>query len=186
MYGMINKALGEMICQRFGEEAWQQVKRKANCDVRLFLTNESYPDKVTYELVGAASTVLGLPASELMEAFGEHWVLQTAEEGFRTLMQAGGESLREFLGNLPDFHARIKLVFPNLTPPRFICEPISDCSMRVHHLTGRPGLAPFVKGLLQGLGKRFQITTVVDLVKSREAGSEHDVFEVHWTPVGQP
>jgi hypothetical protein len=185
MYGMINKALRDMLCQHYGQDAWRQVAENANVSVDHFLVSESYPDKMTYDLVGAATTVLNVPASEILEAFGEYWVLETAVEGYGALMDAGGESLEQFLNNLPSFHDRITLIFPNLSPPSFRCERVSDSSMRIHHFTHRPGLAPFVRGLLQGLGKRYRTEVIVDQVGSRESGSDHDIFDIRWVAAGQ-
>ena len=56
----------------------------------VFVSNEGYPDGMTYDLVGAASSVLALPAPEVLEAFGRHWVIHTAQEGYGDLMAAGG------------------------------------------------------------------------------------------------
>jgi two-component system chemotaxis sensor kinase CheA len=33
------------------------------------------PDEVTYKLVGAASEVLGIPPNQVLEAFGEYWII---------------------------------------------------------------------------------------------------------------
>lgn len=69
MYGMVNKAVEEMVCRNHGEAVWEEVKRKAGVDVDVFMTNDGYPDDVTYRLVGAASEVLGMPVTvRLVEA----------------------------------------------------------------------------------------------------------------------
>lgn len=185
MYGMINKALCDMICQQHGETVWRQILENAQVIDDEFLLGEFYADKITYDLVGATAAALRISVTAVLEAFGEHWVLETAQKGYGALMDAGGENLEEFLTNLPSFHDRITLIFPNLQPPSFQCERLSDSSMRVHYITQRPGLAPFVKGLLQGLGKRYRTPMVVHQVGSREAGSDHDVFDVRWMAAEQ-
>lgn len=185
MYGMINKALRHMVCRQHGEAVWRRILENAKVNDDQFLLGEFYADKITYDLVGATATALRIPVAEVLEAFGEYWVLETAQEGYGALMDAGGENLEEFLTNLPSFHDRITLIFPNLQPPSFRCERLSDSSMRIHYFTQRPGLAPFVKGLLQGLGKRYRTAMVVDQVGSREAGSDHDIFNVRWVAAGQ-
>ena len=35
MYGMVNKAVEEMVCMQHGESAWEQIKAKAGVDVPL-------------------------------------------------------------------------------------------------------------------------------------------------------
>ena len=180
MYGMVNKALEDMITIRFGEDVWEEVKQAAGVDIDMFLSNESYPDNVTYQLVGAASAALGKPAPELLEAFGVHWVLNTAREGYGDLMDAGGKTLDEFLINLPNFHTRVTLIFPYLQPPRFTCTDITKDQLRLHYYSSRAGLAPFVVGLLKGLGEMFATPVQIRHVAAKGDGADHDEFLVAW------
>jgi hypothetical protein len=98
-------------------------------------------------------------------------------------MHAAGKSLPEFLGNLPNFHSRVAMIFPNLQPPKFRCTDVTERSLRLHYHTHRPGLAWFVVGLLKGLGKMYATPVTVRIAESRETGAEHDVFDVAWDPL---
>jgi hypothetical protein len=180
MYGMVNKAVEDMVCLHHGEAVWEAIKAKAGIDVELFFGNESYPDDITYRLVSAGSEVLQVAPEQILEAFGEHWVLHTAQEGYGALMRAGGDSLPAFLRNLPNFHTRVCMIFPKLQPPRFHVTEISENSLNLHYLTSRPGLTHFVIGLLRGLGKIFNTAVEVELLESRAGGADHDVFRVEW------
>jgi len=186
MYGMVNKGLEDMVCMHHGEAIWEQIKTKAGVDVDVFFGNESYPDELTYGLVGAASEVLGLPPEKILEAFGEHWVLHTAQEAYGGLMRAAGKSLPEFLANLPNFHTRVSMIFPKLQPPRFKTIDVTDRSLKLHYFTNRPGLTPFVVGLLQGLGKMFRTPVKVQILAHKAMGADHDVFLAEWEPTGTP
>lgn len=95
-------------------------------------------------------------------------------------MQSGGSSLKEFLINLPAFHNRVMLIYPKLTPPEFKISHIEEKSIQVHYFSKREGLQQFVRGLLQGLGKMYQVNTAIELLESREGGSSHEVFKVSW------
>lgn len=180
MYGMVNKAVEDMVCRNYDALTWERIKKRAGIDVQVFLSNEPYPDEVTYRLVAAASEILRTPAADILEAFGEHWVLHTAQEGYGALMRAAGRSLPEFLLNLPNFHARVAMIFPKLQPPRFECTDITSCSLRLHYFTHRQGLESFVVGLVHGLGKMFGTPVTVDLAAARSRGADHDVFAVTW------
>ena len=182
MYGMVNKAVEEMVCMQHGESAWEQIKVKAGVDVEVFMSNEGYPDEITYKLVAAASEVLQLPADQILEGFGEHWVLHTAQEGYGGLMQAAGKSLPEFLKNLPSFHSRVSMIFPKLQPPGFRCTDVTNTSLNLHYFSHRPNLTPFVNGLLRGLGKLFKTPVTVRMIESKAGGAVNDVFHVEWVP----
>lgn len=180
MYGMVNKAVEDLVCSQFGEDKWEAIKEKAGLDVEMFISNESYPDDITYKLVGAASEVLCLPADKILQAFGEHWVLKTAVDGYGDLMDAGGKDLGEFLENLPNFHTRIAMIFPKLKPPRFEVTERTEKSLKLHYHTHRAGLAPFVVGLLSGLAKRFETEAKITQLTDRNDGADHEEFLVEW------
>jgi hypothetical protein len=181
MYGLVNKAIEELVVTNYGEDKWEAIKTKAGVDVEVFVSNEGYPDDITYSLVGAASEVLGAPARDILIAFGEHWVLKTASHSYGAMMRSGGQSLKEFLINLPNFHTRVQMIYPKLQPPRFECTDVGEDSLTLHYHTHRPGLADFVVGLVQGLGKLYHTPANATLLASKAAGADHDIFDVRWT-----
>lgn len=180
MYGMVNKSIEDLVVSGWGEEVWEQIREKAGVDVEVFISNEGYPDEMTYALVGAASEVLGLAPNDVLEAFGVHWVLKTSQHGYGDMMAAGGKTLKEFLVNLPDFHSRVSMILPHLAPPKFACTDVEERSVRVHYQSHRGGLTPFVSGLMKGLGQLYStpVTVVHDVQKS--AGADHDEFVIRW------
>jgi hypothetical protein len=180
MYGMVNKAIEDMVVTHHGEPCWQAIKQKAGVQTEVFIGNEGYPDAVTYALVAAASETLGLPAEKILRAFGEHWVLETAQKGYGPMMRAAGSTLGEFLAYLPHFHDRVALIYPRLEPPHFTVTDQTDHSLVLHYHSHRPGLTPFVEGLIQGLSKMFSTPSSVSLVSSRAEGADHDAFLVRW------
>ncbi|MBF2045895.1 heme NO-binding domain-containing protein [Leptolyngbya sp. NK1-12] len=180
MYGLVNKALKDMVCTRFGEESWQMVQQQAEIDIETFVNVESYPDDLTHRLVKAASQVLNLSSSEIMQAFGEYWVQYTASEGFAEIIDMCGDNLPEFLENLDNLHARVGVVFPKLQPPSFECTDVKEETLNLHYYSHRQGLTPMVFGLIQGLGKRFNTKVNVTQTKSREEGNDHDEFSVRY------
>lgn len=180
MYGIVNKAIEQLVTEQFGPEKWQAVKEKSGVDIDFFLSNEPYDDAITYQLAGAASEVLDIPLNNILEAFGEYWVLKTGKEKYGALMQAGGSSLKEFLINLPAFHNRIMLIFPKLTPPEFHVSNIEERSLCLHYFSKREGLQGFVRGLLQGLSKLFETPAEILLLQSRADGKDHEIYQINW------
>jgi hypothetical protein len=180
MYGMVNKAIEDMVISGHGEETWERIREEAGVEVDVFVRTEGYPDEMTYALVGAASEILKIPAAEVLEAFGVHWVVKTAQEGYGDMMAAGGKTLGEFLVNLPNFHSRVGMIFPHLAPPQFSCSDITERSIRMHYRSHRSGLAPFVVGLFKGLGQMFSTPVKVKHRVDKSAGADHDEFVVCW------
>ncbi len=180
MYGIVNKAIQELVTQNFGADKWEAVKLESGVDVDFFLSNEPYNDDITYKLAGAASVVLGITVGQVLNAFGEWWILKTGKEKYGGLMEAGGSNLKEFLINLPLFHNRIMLMYPKLTPPEFRVSDIELNSICIHYFSKREGLQEFVRGLLSGLGKMYNVNTTIELIQSRDDGNTHEIFKVSW------
>lgn len=182
MYGMVNRAVEEMVLMHYDGATWERIRAEAGVVEEEFMSHEAYPDEMTYRLVAAAAQCLNLPAEQILEGFGEHWVLVTAQNGYGAMMDAGGRSLPEFLRNLPGFHARVSLIFPDLKPPVFRVSDVTEYSLRLHYYSHRPGFAPFVVGLLRGLAARFATDVAVEPGASRTEGADHDEFLVKWGP----
>lgn len=182
MYGLVNKAVQDLVVTQFGADKWREIKQKAGVGVAAFVSMDPYPDQVTYGLVAAASEVLDLPPEKVLEAFGEYWTVYTAREGYGEMLSLAGKSFVEFLQNLDSLHARVGLSFPQLTPPSFRCSDVTDGSLRLHYYSSRRGLAPLVVGLIRGVGRLFDTSVEVALDKAREDGHDHDEFLVRYKP----
>ena len=180
MYGIVNKAIEDLVKEQFGSETWEKVKQRSGVDVDFFISNEPYDDAITFKLAQSVAEELHIPLSEVLVAFGEYWVLRTGREKYGHLMEAGGSNLKEFLLNLPQFHTRIMLIYPRLTPPEFKISHVTDSSLWVHYISSREGLKDFVVGLLQGLGKMFNTPVSIELLQQRSSGVDHEIFKVAW------
>ena len=180
MYGIVNKAIEDLVKETWGVEKWEAVKDRCNIDIDYFISNEPYPDSVSYNLVGAISNEMNIPAGEVLHSLGEWWVLRTGKEKYGGLMEAGGNSLKEFLVNLPAFHNRVILMYPKLTPPEFRLSDMTDNSVHVHYISKREGLQEFVRGLFIGLGKMYNTPLKIELLSSRDKGNSHEIFKLTW------
>lgn len=180
MYGIVNKAIEDLVKTKFGAETWDDVLQRSGVEVEFFVSNEAYDDAITFKLATTISEVLGIEVGDVLFTFGEWWVLHTAKERYGGLMEAGGASLREFLVNLPIFHNRVMMIYPNLTPPEFKVSNVKENSIDVHYLSKREGLKEFTRGILVGLGKMYDTPTTVVELQSRDEGANHEIYNVTW------
>lgn len=178
MYGIVNKAIEELVKENFGEEKWEEILKKSGIEVDFFISNEAYDDSITFKLAIAVGEVLEIPLDAVLEEFGKFWVLRTAKEKYGGLMEAGGRSLAEFLSNLPAFHTRVMLIYPKLQPPEFRVEQLQADLFHVFYYSKRDGLQGFVRGLLLGLGEMFDSSVEVKLLRGKHDGLDHDQFSV--------
>lgn len=187
MYGLVNQALEDFVRRGYGDAAWTKIRDNAGVNLDMFVSMDSYPDEVTYKLVGAATEALSLDASHILEAFGEHWVLYTAQAGYGEMLGMFGTDLRSFLDNLDNLHSHVAMSFPALRPPSFAVEQIEgDPGLLLHYRSERAGLAPMVIGLLKGLGKRFSQEISVRQTAQR-GQDDHDIFRIDYvSPAASP
>ncbi len=164
MYGLVNRAIEQLVISLEGEAGWRRVCARADVSADGFVAMCPYHDEVTYRLVGAASEELGMPAADVLEAFGEYWILFTAEEGYAELLNAAGDDLRTFLHGLNDMHGRVETLFRHMKLPHFQVEDVGPGEYLLHYQSARAGLGPMVKGLLRGLARRFHEPITVDTV----------------------
>ena len=176
MYGLVNRAVESLVRREHGNDAWDRIRARAGVDDETFARMHNYDDAVTYGLVEAASVELGVPAADLLRAFGVHWVRYVASEGYGSMMDVGGTTFEEFLENLDALHARVSLTYTELKPPHFRLEAKGDGLHMLHYYSDRPGLSPMVVGLLEGLAERFVTKVAVRHVPHGEDG--HEIFEV--------
>ncbi len=180
MYGIVNKAIEDLVIANFGEEKWEAIKDRSGIDIDFFISSEPYDDDVTFKLAIAVSQEMQMTVEEVLIAFGEWWVIKTTSEKYTGLMQSGGNNLKEFLLNLPNFHNRVMLIYPKLTPPEFKVSDETENSIQLHYFSKRQGLQEFVRGLIQGLGKMYNTPVVIKLMQTRNEGSSHEIFKISW------
>ena len=180
MYGIVNKAIEELVIANFGEEKWEVVKQRSGIDIDYFISSEPYDDDITFKLAQAVSQEMGMTFSAVFIAFGEWWVVKTTKEKYGGLMESGGNDLKEFLINLPVFHNRVMLIYPKLTPPEFRVSDIAENSINLHYFSKREGLQDFVRGLIQGLGLMYKTAVTINLIQTRDEGSTHEIFNISW------
>lgn len=182
MYGLINCAIEAMLTERLGAETMGRIKAAAGLeDIDRFLALHQYPDEVTYQLVASGALALGVSSAAVFEMFGEYWIGHVSTRGYGALLKLFGSSLPDFLENLDNLHARLALTFPGMRSPSFRVSDRDDRSLVLHYFSERAALAPFVVGLVRGLGDLLQTPVTVEPRQSRADGIDHDSFLVRST-----
>ena len=72
-------------------------------------------------------------------------------------------------------------MMPQLVPPEFACSDIGERTLHLHYRSQRPGLVPFVEGLLDGLGELFHVKVHSRRMPVLSEGPGHAVLHVEWS-----
>jgi hypothetical protein len=132
-------------------------------------------------LVAAASEILSIPSDTLLEAFGEYWILYTAERGYGEMLNLAEDSLPAFLKNLNMLHGRVSNLMPEIAPPQFECINEQGNSIDLIYRSHRIGMVPMLLGLIKGLGKRFGKEVVIQQVDDNTSESSAVIFHLTWS-----
>lgn len=184
MYGLVNQAVKEMVIEGYGEAMWGKIRSEAGV-VDVFVSLDQYPEDLTDKLVKAASAILHTSASEILAGFGEYWV-GFASRNYDYVLDMSGQDFLAFIKNLNNMHARIGLWMPDLKPPSFLVTDETRGAFKLQYRSSRSGYAPMVKGLLKGLGERFNTDVSIEHVRGAEQGLNFEEFAVCYAPRPQP
>lgn len=179
MHGIVNQAIQGLIRDKYGAETWNDIKQRCSLSINYFISNESYDDDITYDIIAIAAEFLNIDANELLEEFGIYWVTVTGMEKYGNLMRAGGSNFTHFVMSLPNFHNRIMLIFPKLNPPEFKVEQVSEKQLILHYYSSREGLSSFVVGIIKGLGIIYDTPITTKTILSEKIEFQHDIIEIN-------
>jgi phosphopantetheine adenylyltransferase len=176
MYGMINDAIREMALVELREGEWNSICASLDIPMK-FGRMTTYDDAVTYQLVTAISETLGLPVDDLLKEFGKFWIQYAAKTHYGSLLKMFGSSFEECLNNLNFMHAHMGNSMPDLVPPTFVVQQETPETVLVHYTSKRPGLAPMVIGLLDGLAAYYGRTVNVTQIDEENAAEAQDTHK---------
>jgi hypothetical protein len=180
MYGLVNKAIKDLVVSNHGESVWQEICERADFLEQDFIGMNPYPDKLTFDLVKHTSDVLSVEQSVVLELFGEYWILYTAREGYGDLLDLTGSTFVEFLDNLDMLHYRINNLMPQLEAPQFRARNKTENSVELEYHSNRVGMIPMLIGLIRGLGRRFELEVTTEQIQFKAQGDACDVFKITW------
>lgn len=155
MYGMIHKAIAEMVYEQAPEGLPDPVAKMKEDRPDLFFSPSMHSDEITLEIMSCAAATLGLPMDEFMIRFGEFWIRFADRGPLGAVMQMSGGSLAEFISGLDQIHVAVREALPSALLPKFRLVEASSTELVFAYISQRAGLEPFVCGLFQGLLLRF-------------------------------
>ena len=177
MKGIINKGIQDLVEERFGREAWEQILERAGCNELFFTLGRDYPYESTLSLVTAVSEFSGMPVEQVMEEYGRYIVPRTLKENYPTYFALCGDSARNFLLNMDRVHDNVTRSMPGANPPRFDFDELPDGRILMHYRSERK-LCPVLKGLIKGVGDCFGQELEVKETSCMHRGDDRCTMEV--------
>lgn len=164
MYGMIHRALRQMVNEQLGEEAWKALEKKLNIGPTELLTAMAYDDALTFAILAEAADRLNLTTDACLFAFGSYWIRYADQGSLASIMNFTGATLPSFIANLGRLHLAVGAAMPGTKLPTFSVLESGEQHMLVEYRSERTGMSEFVRGLFYGLMEKFHVVGTVDIV----------------------
>lgn len=180
MYGLVNKAIRELVIEVSNEDTWDKICENIDFFEGDFVAMYPYEDKLTYDLVEETSKVLNKDANEVLLIFGKYWIDYTRKSKYGDLLDFENKSFVEIINSLDFLHDRIKDMMPDLNPPKFNAESVSDRKLKLQYESHRDGMLPMLHGLILGIGELYNLDLHFEVLKEMTESDRKAIVEISW------
>ncbi len=152
MKGIVFNLLEEVVCQEYGEVAWESVLESAGLDGS-YTSLGNYPDEHLFKLVSAASAALGQPADAVVRSFGRKALPLLAKK--YAVFFSAHQSTRPFLLTLNSIiHPEVRKLYPGAEVPDFDFD-VSSPEVLVMGYRSQRKLCALAEGFIEGAASHF-------------------------------
>jgi len=168
MYGLIFENFSGYIKVKYGEDAWDNVRRLANIDSPTFSIHQVYPEQLLGKIAKKTFTTLGCNADEFFEGMGFYFVEFAAQYGYGDVLALLGRELRDFLNGLDNLHEYLKFSYPRIRAPSYFVDNESPQGLMLHYRSKRRGFTTYTIGQLKAVAETYYKIEMAIEVKESE------------------
>lgn len=174
MKGVLFTVIEEVVVTNFGEDAWDEVLRRAGAD-GAYTSLGDYPDSDLFQIVNAMADVLNKPVPEVL-VIGGTLAFPTLAKRHPYIM-TGLDSWQDVLSHLVDIiHPEVHKIYSGADAPDFGVESIENGLLLEYRSKRR--LCHLAEGLVRGSGNWFNTPVEVEHVSCIERGDASCVLSV--------
>jgi predicted hydrocarbon binding protein len=181
MKGVVFDLLNEMVEEKFGFQAWEDMLELAKLD-GIYVATETYSDAELFKLVAAAESVSGISASILVKDFGRYMLPSFAKS--HPVFFEGKQSLRDFLLTVDRvIHVEVRKLYPGAGLPSFRYDTdVDDPSKLVMIYKSSRKLCALSEGLIDGAASYFGESYRLEHSVCMHKGADHCELEMEFNP----
>jgi len=171
MHGLINRSIQSFVRDTYGHTAWDAIVADANLGFKCFEALTVYDDKITFDVVEAASNRLAKPRDIFLEDLGTYLCTHPNLEAVRRLLRFGGETFVDFLWSLDDLADRARLAVPELDLPNMELREHMSGGLTLRCSDGRSGFGHVMVGVLRSMSDDYGTLALLSYMGS-DGGDE--------------
>jgi len=168
MYGLIFENFSGYIKVKYGEEAWDNVRRLSNIDSPTFSIHQVYPEQLLGKIAKKTFTTLGCNADEFFEGMGFYFVEFASQYGYGDVLALLGRELRDFLNGLDNLHEYLKFSYPRIRAPSYFVDNETPQGLMLHYRSKRRGFTTYTIGQLKAVADTYYKMEMAIEVKESE------------------
>jgi len=168
MYGLIFENFSGYIKIKYGEDAWDNIRRLSNIDSPTFSIHQVYPEQMLGKIAKKTFTTLGCNADEFFEGMGYYFVAFAAQYGYGDVLALLGRELRDFLNGLDNLHEYLKFSYPRIRAPSYFVDNETPQGLMLHYRSKRRGFTTYTMGQLKAVAETYYKIDMAIEVKESE------------------
>lgn len=177
MKGIVFTEFIDMVDEQFGPEVTEEILTAAGMPHGgAYTAVGTYDHQELLDMVGHLSRILGVPAGELVKAYGQHL--------FGALVRGHGQLLAnihcslDLLERVEDYvHVEVRKLYPEAELPHFTCRRLAPRQMEMVYQSSRP-FGDLAEGLILGCARHFGEQVTVQRENLAVAGGPKIRFRV--------
>ena len=175
MKGIVFNLLEAVVRRDHGDDAWEALLEAADVD-GAYTSLGNYPDQQLMQLVGAASSALGMPADDVVRWFGRN-ALPLLAQKHPHFFQAHA-STRPFLLALNDvIHSEVRKLYPGADVPVFTYDTSSPDVLLLHYSSPRR-MCALAEGFIEATAAHYEEELSLDQPQCMKRGDAQCVLRV--------
>merc|ERR1712123_531973 len=152
---------------KYGEDAWDNVRRLANIDTPTFSIHQVYPEQLLGKVAKKTFTTLGCNADEFFEGMGYFFIEFCAQYGYGDVLALLGRELRDFLNGLDNLHEYLKFSYPRIRAPSYFVDQETPQGLMLHYRSKRRGFSAYTIGQLKAVAETYyKIDMAIEIKES--------------------
>ncbi|QNH60663.1 heme NO-binding domain-containing protein [Hymenobacter sediminicola] len=153
MHGTIFTLLKRYVQTQYDHSTWVRLTESVGLSAADFDHKSVYPDEQMYALVGKASEMAGIPASELQEKFGEYLVPDLMYM-YQKLLQPEWTTLDMLEHTENTMHRKVRQEHAENTPPVLEVTRLSEDELEIKYVSERR-MGALAVGIVRGVAAYY-------------------------------
>lgn len=137
MYGLLLESIGQFLRQEYGEDVWEDIRRRAHIEQHSFSTHIIYPESMVPRIAESAAAATGRTREFMLTQLGHCFVSFVSKYGYDKILRVLGRDMRDFLNGLDNLHEYMRFSYPKLLPPSFFVEHENEHGLTLHYRSKR-------------------------------------------------